>query len=326
MPNDSWSGTLVLDTPNHCTVDAGNIHESIKRVSLMAITPVILFANIVLLCLLIAHRSLHRPGYLLIVSLCCADILVGGTCIGTIVTAAREATLSECLVRVGLSVTAVQASILSLLCVACDRWLAIARALRYTHLVTTRRTLFVILLNWAYSLLLGMAPLLGWNDGPENYLQYCSFLYVFSPSYIGLVFLSDIVPIAAILIIHVYLYVHARMHISRIDAMELVFVGQKDTAFLGMSTRAWRCLRTVTCVAGCLLACWCPFLACALYAELAPNPPCVVRDIVGTHLLVLGFFNSALNPVVYTLCNRELRITFATTIKRKCCRNSLSGT
>jgi hypothetical protein len=91
---------------------------------------------------------------------------------------------------------------------------------------------------------------------------------------------------------------------------------------LGLSGRSWRSVRTVTCVAGCVLACWCPFLLTSLYVLLARRVPCVLYEVVGTHMLVLGYVNSALNPLVYALRNRELRAVAAKTFARVCRNNS----
>nr|KAG5701383.1 hypothetical protein BaRGS_032715 [Batillaria attramentaria] len=301
----------------NCTVDADNVHEQAKQIALIPLTPLIMLSNILVLCLVVYLKHYRRPSFLLLVSLCCADMLVGFTCIGTLVTVSREDTLSPCLVRVGLSVTAVQASIFSLLAVACDRLLAIVRALTYLQVVTTRRTLVVILLLWVFSLLLGLLPLLGWNEGEDSYKGYCSFLHVFPPSYVAAIFVCGLLPVGAILLIHVYLYAHARVHIRKIDAMEQV-LGRKEVRALGMTGRSWRCFRTVTMVTGCVFACWFPFLLTTLYVLLAPSPHCVLSDIVGTHLLMLGYCNSALNPVVYASRNKELRSGCVTAFRRRC--------
>ena len=293
------------------------MHETFRHYALMPLTPFILLTNVAVLALLTAHRQSRSPDLLLIASLCCADIMVGGACIATLVTQAREATLSGCLVRVGLSLSAVQASIFSLMAVACDRLLAIVCALRYSRLVTPRRTVAFVLALWCFALLSGLLPFLGWNRGEDLYSGYCSVLRVLPASFVATSFALSLLPIAVILLIHAYLYAHARVHIRRIDALESV-LGRKPSGALGMSGRSWRCVRTVSLVAGCVLACWCPFLLTSLYVLLAPRPPCVLNDVVGTHLLLLGYVNSALNPVVYALRNRELRAVAAAAWARAC--------
>ncbi|XP_070173667.1 sphingosine 1-phosphate receptor 5-like [Littorina saxatilis] len=301
----------------NCLDDADNVHETVRHYALVALTPVILITNLVVLLLLAAHRPFRRPDLLLIASLCCADLMVGAACIATIVTRAREATLSGCLLRTGLSVFAVQASIFCLLAVACDRLVAIVCALRYNHFVTYRRAMIAVLLLWGLALLFGLLPLLGWNRGEELYAGYCSFLLVFPPSFVATSFVLALLPIGAILLIHAYLYSQARVHIRRIDAMERV-LGQKPCGTLGMSVRSWKCVRTVTLVAGCVLACWCPFLLTSLYALITERAACIVIEVVGTHLLVLGYVNSALNPVVYVLRNKELKAVAWATVARMC--------
>ena len=172
---------------------------------------------------------------------------------------------------------------------------------------------------WALALLSGLLPFLGWNRGEDLYSGYCSVLRVLPPSFLATSFALALLPIAVVLLIHAYLYAHARVHIRRIDALERV-LGRKPNGTLGISGRSWRCVRTVSLVAGCVLACWCPFLLASLYVLLARRAPCVLNDVAGTHLLVLGYVNSALNPVVYALRNRELRAVAATAWGRACHR------
>ena len=318
----SWmSSTLSTPPPESCVQDADNVHERARRYCLMVLTPVILLSNMAVLYILSRHRHFRRPDLLLIASLCCADVLVGVSAIAALVTQAKDATLSGCLVRLGLGFSAVLASILSLLAVACDRLLAIVRALVYQRVVTGRCAVGLVAALWVCSLLVGLLPVMGWNLGRGAYTGYCSFLLVFPASYVVTGFLCALLPILAILFIHAYLYAQARVHIRRIDALERV-LGRKARGTLGMSGRSWRAIHTVSCVAGCVLACWCPFLLTSLYALLASRAPCVLNEVVGTHLLVLGYVNSALNPVVYAMRNRELRAVAARVLTTQTCQHN----
>ncbi|XP_076453512.1 glucose-dependent insulinotropic receptor-like [Babylonia areolata] len=314
-PTTTTTTPEPVSPSDSCPEDPDNVHERARHYALMALTPAILLVNGAVLCLLLAHRHRCRPDVQLMTSLCCADLMVGFTCIATLVTQARERPLELCLLRVGLSVTAVMASILSLLAVAGDRLLAIVTALHYHRLVTPVRTRGVIVLLWALAAVFGLLPLCGWNRGEEVYVGYCSFLLVFPPSYVAASFGLSVLSLGAVLCIHAYLYLRARVHIRRIDALERVQGHRSSSSSLdgplGLSGRSWKSVRTVTLVAGCVLACWCPFLLTSLYVLIAPRAPCVLNDIVGTHLLMLGYANSALNPLVYALRNRELRAVAA---------------
>ncbi|ELU18106.1 hypothetical protein CAPTEDRAFT_92973, partial [Capitella teleta] len=68
-----------------------------------------------------------------------------------------------CLVSVCLTMMSISVCSFLLIAIGVERYLAIMKPLRYQALVTAGRVIFVGFLCWGMGLVLGLAPLCGWN-------------------------------------------------------------------------------------------------------------------------------------------------------------------
>ena len=69
-----------------------------------------------------------------------------------------------------------------------------------------------------------------------------------------------------------------------------------------------RAARTLGIIVGCFILCWLPFFLLALigpFCESCSFPPLLTQGITW-----LGYFNSAINPVIYTFFNRDFKTAF----------------
>ncbi|CAH2097211.1 unnamed protein product [Euphydryas editha] len=86
--------------------------------------------------------------------------------------------------------------------------------------------------------------------------------------------------------------------------------------------RERKAARTLGIIMSAFLACWLPFflwyIITALCGKSCPSPPPVVAGVFW-----VGYFNSALNPLIYAYFNRDFRAAFRKTLD-SCCR-SLCG-
>ncbi|XP_067668664.1 glucose-dependent insulinotropic receptor-like [Haliotis asinina] len=315
---DPMTSLASTPLPETCEPDWDNAHERVKRIVLIPLSVCIILSNGAVLLFIALQRKFHRPTYSFVTLLGIADMCIGFVSIGAVVTKANESTLNECLGRIGFTVSGIQVSTMCVMWIAVDRYIAITRALRYTQIMTTRRVVFAMLWITIQSLLIGFAPLIGWNTG--NYNQYCSFLFVVSPGYVVLIFIIGVLPILIVFVIYVRLYCSARGHIKRIDALEQLGVTRKSGRLFGISARNWKSVKTLLCVIGCLLITWCPFLIATVVQLVSGDKvSCFLKEIIGTYLLMLGFSNSFLNPLIYAVGTKDFRDNFRNTIKRQCC-------
>ncbi|CAL8325789.1 unnamed protein product [Merluccius merluccius] len=110
--------------------------------------------------------ALREPTFCFLVSLAAADFLVGVAAVplavlldGWVGMAPRLCLLLSCVVLV-----LTQASVLSLLAIAVDRYLRLHTPLRYKNLTRPSRTWLTVAICWLLSCVLGFTPLFGWNN------------------------------------------------------------------------------------------------------------------------------------------------------------------
>ncbi|KZC07699.1 Octopamine receptor beta-3R [Dufourea novaeangliae] len=89
-------------------------------------------------------------------------------------------------------------------------------------------------------------------------------------------------------------------------------------------TKSWRAehkaARTLGIIMGAFLLCWLPFFLWYLTTSLC-GKACYCPDTVVSVLFWIGYFNSALNPLIYAYFNRDFREAFKDTLKSAlpCC-------
>ncbi|XP_051153199.1 octopamine receptor beta-3R-like isoform X2 [Leptopilina boulardi] len=91
-------------------------------------------------------------------------------------------------------------------------------------------------------------------------------------------------------------------------------------------SKSWRAehkaARTLGIIMGAFLLCWLPFFTWYLTASLCADA-CYFPDAVVSVLFWIGYFNSALNPLIYAYFNRDFREAFKDTLKSAlpCCES-----
>ncbi|KAL3269080.1 hypothetical protein HHI36_008163 [Cryptolaemus montrouzieri] len=73
--------------------------------------------------------------------------------------------------------------------------------------------------------------------------------------------------------------------------------------------RERKAAKTLAIITGAFVVCWLPFFILALLMPLCKEA-CNISDYIMSFALWLGYFNSALNPVLYTIFNPEFRQAF----------------
>ncbi|ODM86590.1 5-hydroxytryptamine receptor, partial [Orchesella cincta] len=82
----------------------------------------------------------------------------------------------------------------------------------------------------------------------------------------------------------------------------------KSSRESGESKREKKAAKTLAIITGAFIMCWLPFFIMALVASACKS--CNVSKNLMTLILWLGYFNSTLNPVIYTIFSPEFRLAF----------------
>ncbi|XP_041656233.1 adenosine receptor A3-like [Cheilinus undulatus] len=246
--------------------------------------------------------SLREPMFCFLVSLAVADLLVGVAAVPLAVLLDGWVSLSPdlCLLLSCVVLVLTQASVLSLLAIAVDRYLRLYKPLRYKALASQRQTWLAVCACWTLSCLLGFTPLFGWNNYSTNApgstntsisslsTPPCTFLSVISlPFMVYFNFLGCVMaPLLVMTLLYTQIFwsLQGRLKESSPQAQASLLREKKLACSLAL-------------VLILFAICWIPLhlMNCLL---LFHGPEAVTKGTLYAGIL-LSHANSAVNPVVY---------------------------
>ncbi|XP_049880747.1 octopamine receptor beta-1R-like [Pectinophora gossypiella] len=310
-----------------------------------------IFGNLLVIVSVMRHRKLRVITNYFVVSLAFADMLVAiwAMCFNFSV----EITNGEwlfgyfmCDVWNSLDVYFSSASILHLCCISVDRYYAIVQPLDYPLIMTTAKLGIMLAVVWCSPALVSFLPIfMGWYT-TDDHLEFrrrhpkvCSFtvnkVYAVISSSV-----SFWIPGVIMLYMYYRIYMEAdrqerMLYRSKVAALLLdkhlqingISMGeamrerhsiQMQPMASSKMKRERKAARTLGIIMSAFLACWLPFflwyIITALCGDACPSPPPVVAAVFW-----VGYFNSALNPLIYAYFNRDFRAAFRKTLD-SCCR------
>ncbi|XP_038579523.1 adenosine receptor A1-like [Micropterus salmoides] len=260
--------------------------------------------NVLVVCAVCVgiRDSLREPTFCFLVSLAVADCLVGVAAVPLSVLLDGWVSLTPdlCLLLSCVVLVLTQASVLSLLAIAVDRYLRLHTPLRYKALATQRRTWMAVSVCWILSCLLGFTPLFGWhnysslafdstNTSSTSFISPpCTFLSVISlPFMVYFNFLGCVIaPLLVMTLLYMRIFWSLQGRLKE-------GCPQNQASLL----REKRLACSLALVLILFASCWIPLhlMNCML---LFHGPQAVTPGTLYTGIL-LSHANSAVNPVVY---------------------------
>ncbi|KAM9353524.1 cannabinoid receptor 2 [Symphorus nematophorus] len=277
--------------------------------------PITLLENALVLGVIAATATLRqRPSYLFIGSLALADVFA--SCFFT--TSFLDFHLfrrsdgpTAYLFKLGGVTMAFSSSVGSLLLTALDRYLCIHQASSYKVLLTRRRALLSLLILWSATIFISFLPLMGWRC-PTGLIPPCSHLFPYINQGYLACWTSFILVILA-LILGAYALILWKAH--RHESSMTSFQGAAGTGHARMRMDI-RLARTFGLILLILVGCWLPALSFMLADVSVPLTHTQQRAFAFCSTLCL--VNSAVNPLLYALRCRELRVALLQLLHRLC--------
>ncbi|MEE6493421.1 hypothetical protein FKM82_016819 [Ascaphus truei] len=271
------------------------------------------------------NPSLQNTIFYFIVSLALADLAVGVLVmpLAIVLSLGLQIQFHACLFMCCLNIILTNASILSLLAIAIDRYLRIKIPTRYRTVITARRVYLSIGILWTLSILEGLVPMFGWNNRSRldpkdrDYLS-CQFLNVMSMDYMVYfnMFVRVLLPLLIMLALYIRIFYFIRkqlkLNISNSTGRGLFYGKEYKTAkvlslVLLMFALSWLPL--------CILNCIIDFVPGVKQSkELRPALYFV---------LLLAHANSAMNPIIYAFKIKKFKDAFIQIIKAYILRRSV---
>ncbi|CAF0860622.1 unnamed protein product [Adineta ricciae] len=277
--------------------------------------------NVIVVIAILRVQRLRNPPNFILMSLAIADLLVTTTVMlpGFLYEIKKKWIFGRVICKIWLAndITFCTASILHLVAVSFDRYVAVENPLKYKQKMA-KRTIFIIIgFIWLISVLLSYAPVLlglysksrtdGGLSNPDECDMRPNLIYsIISAS------TSFYVPLIIILCLYGRIFITARQHSIELQKLENIIKRLHSDQKFVLEKAKWKknmkAIRTLGIVVGVFVACWLPFFI--MYLLLAYCDYKCVPALVERYITWIGYANSFCNPMIYAFSNREFRHAF----------------
>nr|XP_005492926.1 adenosine receptor A3 [Zonotrichia albicollis] len=249
------------------------------------------------------NAAFHNATLYFIASLALADAAMGLLVmpLAIVVSLGMAMPTYGCLFVCCLMLVFSNASILSLLAIAIDRYLRVKLPTRYKTITTERRVWWALGLCWCLSLLGGLVPMFGWNKaGPRSssFLR-CRFISVMRMDYMVYFrfFLCTLVPLLIMCVLYAEVFYIVRTKLSQ---------GVRGAgAFYGHEFRIAKSLALVLLL---FAISWLPL--CTINCVFYFHPDSQIPPYLIYLAILLSHANSVMNPIVYAYKIKKVRTTY----------------
>uniref|UniRef100_A0A7N6F977 G-protein coupled receptors family 1 profile domain-containing protein n=1 Tax=Anabas testudineus TaxID=64144 RepID=A0A7N6F977_ANATE len=264
---------------------------------------ILLFSNSLLTVVLnllviisISHfRQLHTPTNLLLLSLAVSDLFVGLLVMPFRILLKESCWILGdlmCVLYYFLAFITVCASVVNMVLISVDRYVAICDPLHYPTKVTKKRAQLCVLLCWLYSVFYSFFLLYENLKQPGRYNSCYGQCVINVVIHVDLV-MSFVIPITSIVVLYLRVFVvavlQARSMRSHITAVKL-----QSSATVTVKKSELKAARTLGVIVTVFLMCYCPYYCVALSGYYI-----IISSSAYAFIVFLIFLNSCLNPVIY---------------------------
>lgn len=203
-------------------------------------------------------------------------------------------------------------AVVSFLCIVAlslDRFLTINCCLRYTHLATRTRVVGIVVAIWLASIILSLIVL---------WIPWYTVLLIFA-------IMDSIFEITST-ILNLMIYRAAKAHLNQLQSLELTTSLPASNASSGGEmanvARVRKFAKLSMCLYLAFVVCYLPYTCMTWIVGLAGKQSTTLQFQVMNFTETLVYLNSSINPLIYCLTSRSLRVTIKNMIQTlACCRS-----
>ncbi|XP_051780134.1 trace amine-associated receptor 13c-like [Erpetoichthys calabaricus] len=272
---------------------------------LASVAAMLTFCGNLVVIISISHfKQLHTPTNILVLSLAVADFLVGILIMPFMVIRSVESCWYFgdiiCSVYTNVLFVLTEVSILNLVIIAIDRYVALCDPLLYSTKITVGVASLSVSIVWLVSLIYSCSVLfsdvntketIGSNRCPGDCVLILSKIW----GTVDILF-SFIFPAFIMITLYTKIFVVARRHIRAISMQQKDSGNQTKTRLIKKSER--KAAKTLAIVVVVFILCWLPYYIYTILNQFItfPVPPAITGGF-----LWLAYLNSGLNPIIYAL-------------------------
>lgn len=216
---------------------------------------------------------------------------------------------------------AITAVALNLCAVTLERFFAIVYPFRYELYLTTKTAIGIIAGIWGYALVVGLLPQMGWSSSratvsngrcrrplEKSYMIFSTVFHFCIPAFL--------IVVTNILIYRIASKQAKRIYRTRMASTNRTSMSsRKGSTTLEMFRINYRAAKRISIIAGAYLVCWLPqmtVLLTGLNIGYTAIPP-----VVFMVTLPLQYTSSAINPCIFCLLHKEIRMTLIKELKAR---------
>lgn len=304
-----------------------NVAQKVVIGSFLCLTIFLSLAGNILVCIAVfTDRRLKRLSNMFIVSLAVADLwvslMVMTFAVVNDITGKWMFGPFYCNIWISSDIMGSTASILNLCVISLDRYIHIRDPLKYARLMNWKKVVLAISSVWTISIILSFIPInVGWHRSADDdgvlppdvcFLKISGTYAVVSSS------ISFYLPCIVMLALYCKLYMYAREQVRSINSTLVPNHLPGDARGSGQASKLsdHKAAVTLGVIMGVFLFCWLPFFILNLVEAYCKCAPIILFQV----LTWLGYFNSCLNPIIYSIFNSEFRNAFKKILFPRSCR------
>jgi dopamine receptor D5 len=220
-----------------------------------------------------------------------------------------------------LNLITITAVALNLCAVSLERFFVIAFPFRHEEFLTRKRAVGIIIGIWVYALIVGLLPQFGWSGGKTNiYSGQCSRPLDKDYQILNTV-LHFCLPAAIMVISNGLIYRIASKQGKRIYRIR-ASVNQasshttaNEQSSIEVFRINYRAAKRISIIVGAYLVCWVPQMT-VLFTGIKIGFPSI-PPVVFLVTIPLQYTSSAVNPCIFCLLHKEIRLTLIRELKAR---------